>query len=297
LLAVTVLTLDQVNILSAGKIGTFDVACVSCGPQCRTPANQRRKVLRIWRLSTTFATYCCARCGLQGYVRDGRAAAMHRAEAVRAFVEASKFGAAAVAERRRKAHWLWNRRQPAAGSPVERYLREARGYHGPIPRTIGFLPGGPGFAPAMITVFALLDELELAPIGAGSVMAVHITRLTPDGSAKAGTETDKIMIGTPRGTPIVLAPVNDGLGLAVTEGIESGLSIFDATGLGVWAAGSAPFLPALADKIPRYVETVSIVADPDEAGRRFANDLAISLRGRDIDHRIIVWRDRKATAA
>lgn len=286
----TVLTLDQVNVLSAGKIGTFDVACVSCGPQCRTPANQRRKVLRIWWRSTTFATYCCARCGLQGYVRDGRAAAMHRAEAVRAFEEASKFGAAAVAERRRKARWLWNRRQPAAGSPVERYLREARGYQGPIPRTIGFLPGGPAFAPAMIAIFALLDELELAPIDAGSVKAVHLTRLTPDGSAKAGTETDKITIGTPRGTPIVLAPVNDGLGLAITEGIESGLSISEGTGLGVWAAGSAPFLPALADAIPRYVETVSVVAEADEAGERFAGALGAELRKRDINHSVMVWR-------
>jgi hypothetical protein len=284
------MTLDQVDVITGGRIGVFDVACLSCGPECRTPANQRRKVLRVWRLSTAFASYRCARCELQGYARDGRSPAVDNTELARARVEARKFGAAAAAERRRKALWLWNRRQPAAGSLVERYLGEARGYQGPIPRTIGFLPGGPGFAPAMISAFALLDELEPAQICAGSVMAVHLTRLALDGSAKAGTETDKIMIGTPRGTPIVLAAVNDGLGLAITEGIESGLSISEATGLGVWAAGSAPFLPALADAIPRYVETVSVVAEADEAGERFADALAVELRKRDIDHSVLVWR-------
>jgi hypothetical protein len=291
------LTLDHVYMLAGGKIGIVDVACPSCGPECRTPVNQRRKVLRIWRLSPAFASYKCARCELQGYAKDGRRGpAIDNVELTKARVEARKYGAAAAHDRRRKALWLWNRRQPAENSLVERYLREVRGYKGRIPRTIGFLPGGPGFAPAMITAFAQLDELELAQISASSVVAVHLTRLAPDGSAKAGTDTDKIMIGTPRGTPIVLAAINDGLGLAITEGIESGLSIFEGTGVGVWAAGSAPFLPALADAIPRYVETVSVVADPDEAGQRFANALAAELRKREIDHRVLVWRDcRPAT--
>jgi hypothetical protein len=290
-------TLDQVDILTGHRIGTFDVACPICGPECRTPANQRRKVLRIWRLATSFASYRCARCEMQGYARDGRAPPADPAEVAKARGEERKFGIEAAEERRRKARWLWNRRQPTADSPVERYLREARGYRGPIPRTIGFLPGAPGFAPAMITAFALLDELEFAPIDGSAVMAVHLTRLAPDGSAKAGTETDKIMIGTPRGTPIVLSAVNDGLGLAITEGIESGLSISEGTGLGVWVAGSAPFLPALVDAIPSYVDTVSVIAEPDEAGRRFAHELAGALEARRIDHRVVMWRDRKMVRA
>ena len=65
-------------------------------------------------------------------------------------------------------------------------------------------------------------------------------------------------LGLPRGAPIVLAPVNDGLGLAITEGIEDGLSVYAATGLGVWAAGSAPLMPALADAVPNYVQCVTI---------------------------------------
>jgi hypothetical protein len=36
--------------------------------------NQRRRVLRIWRVDQTFATFHCARCGERGYARDGSGA-------------------------------------------------------------------------------------------------------------------------------------------------------------------------------------------------------------------------------
>lgn len=39
-----------------------------------------------------------------------------------------------------KAKWLWHRRQPIAGTVAERYLRDARGYQGPLPQTLAFLP-------------------------------------------------------------------------------------------------------------------------------------------------------------
>ena len=62
-------------------------------------------------------------------------------------------------------------------------------------------------------------------------MAIHLTRLNPDGSKLS--EKPKIMIGqSARGFPIVVAPPNDLLGLAITEGIEDALAIHEATGLG-----------------------------------------------------------------
>jgi hypothetical protein len=93
----------------------------------------------------------------------------------------------------------------------------------------------------------------------------------------------KIMIGRSAGSPIVLAPPNDLLGLAVTEGVEDALSAHEATGLGAWAAGSASRLPALAAAIPAYVECVTIYAHADEAGRRGAEELAQALDRRGID--------------
>ena len=95
---------------------------------------------------------------------------------------------------------------------------------------------------------------------------MHITRLAPDGLGKAGTDTDKIMVGLSACSPIVLAPPNDLLGLAITEGIEDALSAHIATGLGAWAAGAASFLPALAAAIPAYVECITILADNDPDG-------------------------------
>jgi hypothetical protein len=82
---------------------------------------------------------------------------------------------------------------------------------------------------------------------------IHITRLASDGSGKAGTDADKIMFGSSAGWPIVLAAVNDLLGLAITEGIEDGLSVHEATGLGTWVAGCASRLPGLAGAIPAWV--------------------------------------------
>jgi hypothetical protein len=134
----------------------------------------------------------------------------------------------------------------------------------------------------MIAAFGLPSEPEPGrlAIADDAVCGVHITRLASDGLGKAGTDTDKIIIGKSIGWPIVLAPANDLLGLAVTEGIEDALSLHEATGLGVWAAGAASRLAALADAIPTYIETTTIFADSDEAGRKHADALARRMRCR-----------------
>jgi hypothetical protein len=140
----------------------------------------------------------------------------------------------------------------------------------------------------MIAAYGLATEPEpgVLAIADSSVRAVHVTRLAPDGSAKAGFKDDKISIGSPLGSPIVLAPPNDGLGLAITEGIEDGLSVYAATGLGVWAAGAAPYMPALADAVPAWMDCVTVVGDLDEDGVRYATELASKLKARGFDTRL-----------
>jgi Toprim domain-containing protein len=93
------------------------------------------------------------------------------------------------------------------------------------------------------------------------------------------------VIGRSLGTPIVLAPINDLLGLAITEGIEEGLTIYRATGLGVWAAGSASRMSALATAVPNYVECISVIIDDDDDGRRHAATLMERLKDRNIELR------------
>jgi hypothetical protein len=83
--------------------------------------------------------------------------------------------------------------------------------------------------------------------------------------------------------PIWLAAVNDGLGLVIAEGIEDGLSAYQATGLGAWAAGTASRMPALADVVPDYIESVTILIDDDATGEKNSTELAQRLVARGIE--------------
>ena len=78
--------------------------------------------------------------------------------------------------------------------------------------------------------------------------------------------------------PMVLGPPNDLLGLAIAEGVEDALSVYQSTGLGTWASGGASGLPALANVIPMYVECIIFAHPDDKAGRDGARKLASALR-------------------
>lgn len=185
---------------------------------------------------------------------------------------------------REKAAWLWSKRRPIQGTPAEHYLRAVRGYCGLIPKSLAFLPPAkPEHHPAMIAAYALVDEPQPGVLGSPcNVQAIHLTLLKSDGSGKAEVDHAKLTIASPRGRPIALAPPNDLLGLAITEGIEDALTVHEATGLGAWAAGSAPMMPALAYVLPGYIEAVTIYAH-DDGGRQYALQLADRLRARGIE--------------
>ena len=284
--------LAEIDRLTGGKLAPngVDVPCPWCGPDRRSPANRRRPVLRIWRTDERFATWSCARCGEAGYAAAaGRPVRVEVQEEARA--KAAEVQVKARAERLELARWLWGRRQPIAGTPAERYLRH-RGYDGPMPATLAYLPPRDDHPPAMIAAFGKADEPEsgVLEIDAANVRGVHITRLAPDGSGKAGTDKDKIMIGHSAGWPIVLAPMNDMLGLAIIEGIEKGLLLHEATGLGVWVAGAASRMPGLADKVPDYVDCLSVYSDDDNDGRRHATKLRDRLSARNIYAELVIRR-------
>ena len=80
----------------------------------------------------------------------------------------------------KKARWLWGCKTTVDNSPVDNYLRGARGYSGPIPATVGFLPPQKAeHHPAMIAAFALANEPEpgLLSIHEDEVCGVHLTLL------------------------------------------------------------------------------------------------------------------------
>jgi Toprim domain len=284
----TDLGLDTIDALTGGRIGQFDVPCPLCSPY-RKPQNQRLKVLRIYRIDETFAGYSCVHCGEKGYATSRAGFRPDPEKLAPARAEAAERDRKAAAEQLRKARAIWTCAVPIRRTSAETYLRTARGYHGPLPGTLRFLPARGEHAPAMVAAFG--HPTEFAPgmiaIADHHVMGVQITRLAPDGSSKAGGECDKITIGRCRGYPIVLAPPNDLLGVVIAEGAEDALSSHAGNGWGAWAAGGCARMPFLAPAIPSYIECVSIVVDPDPDGERYARELADLVDRRGMEVRLI----------
>jgi hypothetical protein len=155
---------------------------------------------------------------------------------------------------------LYRRGGPAAGSPVENYLR-LRSISGPIPAVLRFLQRCPhrngGYFPAMV-----------APIvnAAGEQIAIHKTFLRPDGRGKADlpkTE-QRETCGPMKGGAVRLAQYRPDFDLIVGEGIESTLSAMQIFKLPGWAAVCARGLKELT--LPPEIRSVIIAVDNDANG-------------------------------
>jgi hypothetical protein len=288
--------LSAMDQLTGGRLGQHDVPCPLCGPLRSTVHKQRKRVLRIWRLEPGFGTFHCTRCGEGGYARDRNGPPPDSAKVARARHAAAEHARVITTQRLGVARWLWRRRRPITGSIAETYLRSARGYGGVMPATLGFLPAWRDHPPALIGAFGLATEPEpgALAIADDAVLGVHLVKLRSDGSDRlrdrdfADGESAKVTVGQNFVAPIVLATPNDLLGLAVVEGIEDGLSVHQTTGLGAWAAGCASRMPALAAMLPANIDSVSVIADDDRDGRRYAADLAAGARARGIEARAII---------
>jgi hypothetical protein len=237
--------------LSRGK-PVVDVACPLCGPTRKSPSNRTRKVLRVWDDGGDFITFKCSRCEESGYAKPegGRASAPRRVEPASQVRPAEP-----VEDKSAKARFLWERSEPAKGSIVEAYLR-SRGCWIDTP-SIRFLPARGEHFHAAISRFGI----------GGKTNGVHLTRLSSDGTGKAGTDKDKVMLGPSVGEPVVVWDNPERLDLFITEGIEDAASIAVATGLTCWAAGSAGRIPTVLPHA-RSFEAVFVAADGDFAGRR-----------------------------
>ena len=267
-----------------GKKGMLSGPCPVCGGTDRFAINIKKQLFH------------CRKCGGQGggaidlvmfvagvsFIRAVEILTGYRPEPVVAkpveYAKASTTTEQDEAEQHRRAAWLWSQRRPIAGTLAERYLR-SRHITCPLPPTLAFLPPSGDYPPSMIAAYALPNEIEPGLLGAPRIVrSVHVTRLLLDGSGRERGKAAKKTIGRPLGNPIVLAPVNDALTLTITEGIEDALSVFQATGLGAWAAGSAPYM--LSIEVPDYIDAITIIADADEAGQRGAIGLAQRLHQR-----------------
>ena len=275
------LAFDDVVTLTGGRFGKFDVPCPFCSPN----RNGKRRVLRIWRSAEDFATFKCVRCGEKGFVRSDKPAERQQEPRRRPLEPDTEKDTVATAR------YLWGLRQRITPyTPPFRYLRDVRAYGGPIPATLAYLP--PRQAKhhhAMIAAVAFASEPEPGVLAVGAIKAVHLTKLERDGSKAKIKDADgeemssKILLGKgSAGTPVVLAPPNDLLGLFITEGIENALTLHEITGCGAWAAGSANRLPALAAAVPDCIDCVTVAADPDDVGMKTTDTLVAALLARGL---------------
>ena len=153
---------------------------------------------------------------------------------------------------------MWQRSQAAEGTVVETYLR-VRGYRGPIPATLRYVTGKHPSDGEMHPVMVAAVLRVGAP---AQIPGIHRTFLLADGSGKAAFEPNKMSLGNIRGGAVHLAAPAPKM--AVSEGIETGLSFMQATGIPTWAALSAGGLQALL--LPPEVREVLIAADRDLVG-------------------------------
>jgi hypothetical protein len=193
--------------------------------------------MRVWNTAGR-VTYNCARCGAAGR--------LEKDFPLPSVVLPRKDNTA----RKALADRLWARSYPLGRThtPVETYLR-SRGCYLPC-TSIRSLVSYKNHPPTMIAKFQ-------------GTSGVHLTKLRLDGSGKAGTDHDKVMIGAVSGFPIVIRSVEWSKPLLICEGIEDGLSLALAfPDWTVWAAGSASLIPKV---LPKY-RPVKVVVDYDMAG-------------------------------
>jgi hypothetical protein len=168
------------------------------------------------------------------------------------------------AKRAEAAIAIWQATTPAGGTLVETYLM-SRGLQPQPPSRLRFHNGlkhpSGGIWPAMVAL--VTRGVDDTPI------AIHRTFLARNGLRKAPVAPQKMMLGPCRGGAVRFAGLSDLL--MVGEGIETTLSVMQATDLPGWAALSTSGLMGLV--LPPIVHTVTILADHDRngAGERAAH--------------------------
>lgn len=160
---------------------------------------------------------------------------------------------------------IWNDSVPIGGTIAEAYLK-SRGLKPPQSEALRFHPeqkhrNGECW-PCMIGL--VTNPLD------GSASGIHRTFLERDGAAKAPIDPPKMMLGLCRGGVVCLAEPQGSL--LVGEGIETCLSVMQATGISAWAALSTSGLKAL--DLPITVCDITILADLDQSGEAAARSSA-----------------------
>jgi hypothetical protein len=169
------------------------------------------------------------------------------------------------ASRTARALNIWRNTAPGTGTIIARYLA-GRGivldqwpprlrFHA---RCLRPRDDAGNFVSPLPAMVALVEHVERGQ------MAVHCTYLRPDGSGKADVEKPKAIFGSVAGGAVRFGEPRAGKSLAVSEGIETTLSVAVACSMPAWAALSAGGIKNLV--LPREATHVVVCADHDGSG-------------------------------
>jgi putative DNA primase/helicase len=159
---------------------------------------------------------------------------------------------------------IWGGAGPIADTTAERYLR-GRGITIPLPPTLRASTGlHLGRYPFPVIVAAVQRPSDR------TVVAVQRTFLALDGSHKASIAAPRQTTGALGTGAVRLGPAGDVLGLV--EGIETGLSAMQISGVPAWCCLGAGRMCRVV--IPSVVHELHVFADDDEPGRAAAERTA-----------------------
>ena len=192
---------------------------------------------------------------------------------------------------------IWSEALPIEDSPAERYLR-SRAITGPLPASLRYHPElrYKVSDKTWIMLPAMVGQVVRFDLDPGETIAVHRTFIKRDGSGKADVEKAKIILGDSHGGGIWLGSKSVSLfdldSLAVTEGIETGLSFQLIKGTPTISATSTGGLVALQLPAVPSARRVTIGADndPNDAGLRAA--LSAGQRWRDEGREVTIESPR-----
>lgn len=174
---------------------------------------------------------------------------------------------------------IWRESVCVEGTIVEIYLR-SRGIQGAIPPTLRFHPSlfhhSRTYHPAMVAAVTRWPSR--------SVVGIHRTYLTADGSGKAPLSPNKMMFGSIKGGAVRLSPI--GTKLVLAEGIETALSCLYATNIPTWSCLSTSGMMDVVVPPLDITSEIIICADGDAAGQKAADTLAKRLNGAGYNVRI-----------
>ena len=172
----------------------------------------------------------------------------------------------------------WEGDRCIGDDPVTKYLR-GRGITIDIPPTIGYQK-------------LWHDEAQkrhhamvgfIMRVGQRDPVAKHVTYIKADGSGKADVSIQKKIFCSFHGGAVMLAP--PAYKMAISEGIENGLSFQQGSGIPTWAALSSGNIPNLILPPKPMASEIVIAADYDKAGLDAARSAQArwEAEGRDVE--------------